>query len=61
MPFDMPFETALVGILFAIFGLRWLLYAMPLEVVDVGDEEDDDGCEVCDCDDWDCEGDGGVW
>lgn len=34
-------------ILFAIFGLRGQL--------DVGDEEDDDGCEVCDGD-----GDGGV-
>lgn len=44
MPFGIPFG----GILFAMFGLRWLLHATPLEVVDVGVEEDDDGCEVCD-------------
>lgn len=61
MPFDMPFDIAgypFGGILFAMFGLRWLLYATPFDDddVDVGDEEDDDGCEVCDCD-----GDGGVW
>lgn len=36
------------------------MYATTLEAVDVGDEEDDDGCEVCDGDDWDCDGDGGV-
>ena len=41
MPFEMPFGFPFdVGILFAIFGLR---YEAPLEVVDVGDEEDEDG------------------
>jgi hypothetical protein len=56
MPFDMPFGIPFEGILFAMLGLRWLLYATPLEVVDVGVEEDDAGCEVCDCDG---DGDGG--